>query len=305
MPATDPAQPPTQAPVLIPAQPDPRVARFFGWYTRRLFRKKFFAVRFMPGSDQVLRALADHPGPAIVVMTHGSWWDPMTAILLNNAFTAARPTAAPMDAAMLKRFGFFRKLGVFGIDPDSPASLEAMGGYMLGRFKDEPSTTLWITAQGHFHDPRTPPKLRPGAAWLAARVPGVRVLCCAIEYAFWTDQRPETFIRIKEAIPTPGTAPVPRASASEPMPVLRAPESALPSTTAWLRAMQSTMHEAVQELAAAVTARDPARFSCLSGGESTSVHPVFDLWQRLRGKSNAIEVRSLPAGAPRSGEHPA
>lgn len=275
-----PAETATPIPAIIPAAPDARVAQFFAWYTRRLFRRRFFSVRLAPGSAEVIRSLAEHAAPAIIVMTHASWWDPMTAILLNNAFTPNRPTAAPMDAAMLHRFRFFRKLGVFGIDPDSSASLEAMGAYMLDRFMAEPRTTLWITAQGHFHDPRTHPRLRPGAAWLAARVPGVRVLCCAIEYAFWTDQRPETFIRIEPVEPAAERAP--HGPSSEPMPVL--------TTADWLRAAQSTMTSAADALAKSVISRDPANFNTLLGGD-TSVHPLFDFWQRLRGKSNAIEVR--------------
>ncbi len=280
MPAAETAHPPT----LIPARPDPRVARFFAWYTRRLFSKRFFAVRLMPGSRECLRSTNAHDGPAIIVMTHGSWWDPMTAILLHHhpwghRHKPARAPAAPMDSAMLKRFGFFRRLGVFGIDPDSPASLQAMGAYMLERFRAEPRTTLWVTAQGHFHDPRTPPKLRPGAAWLAARTPNVRVLCCAIEYAFWTDQRPEVFVRVQQASPAPSPAPS-------------------PSTTDWLRAMQSTMEACAAALAQAVMSRDPAYFEPLQGAGPTSINPLYDLWQRVTGKGNAIEVRARPAPKP-------
>lgn len=282
------------APTLIPAKPDARVARFFAWYTRRLFAKKFFAVRLTPGSLGCLRSIHEHAGPAIIVMTHGSWWDPMTAILLNNATATrqrpARPPAAPMDAAMLRRFGFFKKLGVFGIDPDSPASLEAMGRYMLERFGAEPRTTLWITAQGHFHDPRTKPRLRPGAAWLAARVPGVRVLCCAVEYAFWTDQKAETFVHIEEVQPGRAESAAESAEGSPTNP-------ASPSTTAWLRSMQSTMERAAASLADAVISRDPSRFETLHAA-GTSINPAYDLWQRLTGKGNAIEVRGPRADNP-------
>ncbi|MFM9956834.1 MAG: lysophospholipid acyltransferase family protein [Phycisphaerales bacterium] len=302
MPAAEPAYSPT----LIPAKPDPRVTRVFVWYTRRLFAKKFFAVRLMPGSAECLHSLNRYNGPAIIVMTHGSWWDPMTAILLHyhkwtNADDTPRPSAAPMDAAMLKRFGIFRKLGVFGIDPDSPASLEAMGAYMLERFAAEPRTSLWVTAQGHFHDPRTPPRLRPGAAWLAARTPGVRVLCCAIEYAFWTDQRAETFVRLEE-VPVRGAEP----SAREDRPEREANTGATahaggsnrasaPSTTDWLRAMQATMKSCTHELAEAVIARDPARFVPLMGAGSTRINPFYDLWQKITGRGNQIEVRgTLP-----------
>ncbi|MBN8644717.1 MAG: lysophospholipid acyltransferase family protein [Planctomycetes bacterium] len=260
----------------LPAAPNPRVARAFAWYTRRLFSKRFFAVRLTPGSRGLLSGLRDHPGPAIVLMSHASWWDPMTAVLLNCEFTEDRPTAAPMDIAMLRRFAFFRKLGVFGINPDDPASLEAMGRYMLDRFAADTRTNLWVTAQGEFHDPRTPARLRPGAAWLAARTPGVRVLCCAIEYAFWTDQRPETFICVQPVLPAERTGAL--------------------STADWLRATQAAMTACAATLADAVISRDPNRFDTLLGGDGARVNPLFDLWQRLRGRGNAIEVRSRQAG---------
>jgi 1-acyl-sn-glycerol-3-phosphate acyltransferase len=263
----------------IPAAPSPRVARMFAWYTRRLFRQKFNGVRLMHGSADTLRGRDGVEAPVIVLMTHAGWWDPLSALLLHEALTPKRATTAPMDARMLEKFAFFRKLGVFGIDPDSPASLEAMVTYVQTRFRENPRTTLWVTAQGAFHDAREAIRVRPGAASIAAKCGatakgrGVCVLCCAVEYAFWNEQRPECLVRI-EAVEPPANA----------------------TTAGWLRVMQDGMERCASSLAAAVIAREPAAFEPLLGGSAARTHPVYDWWLRLRGKSASIDVRAGRGG---------
>lgn len=262
---------------LIPADHDPKVEALFIWYTRRLFRRRFHAFRLMHGSVATLASLADHTTPAIVVMTHASWWDPLAAFLLHRTLTPSRAPAAPMDSAMLRKFRFFRRLGVFGIDPDSPASLQRMGRHVTGLFDSRPDTTLWVTGQGEFHDPRAAQRLRPGPAWIAARTTGVRVLCCALEYAFWLDQKPEVFARIDEA-------PSPRSS----------------TTPGWLRAMRATLQGAASALAHAVITRDPAGFEPLPGTTPgrASINPTYDLWLRLTGRGDARVRTRGPGGTP-------
>jgi 1-acyl-sn-glycerol-3-phosphate acyltransferase len=260
---------------IIPAAPSPRAARVFAWYTRRLFRQKFNGVRLMQGSAAALRGVDGVDAPVIVLMTHAGWWDPLSALLLHDALTPSRATTAPMDARMLEKFGFFRKLGVFGIDPNSAASLEAMGAYVLARFQENPRTTLWVTAQGSFHDARESIRVRPGAASIAAKCGAaaegrrVRVLCCAVEYTFWNEQRPECLVRVENVDP---------------------PENA--TTAGWLRVMQERMERCASSLAAAVIARKPDAFEPLMGGTAARTHPVYDWWLRLRGKSASIDVRA-------------
>ncbi len=267
-----------------------RVAAGFGWYTRRLFAKHFHAVRITPGSVPLLQSLDAHAGPVIIAMSHASWWDPLVAVLIGRTFLLQRSACAPMERAQLEKFAFFKRLGLFGVDPDDPSMLPAMGEYVRERFAKEPRPTLYITPQGRFADPRAPLEVRPGVAAIASAHPGCRVVCLAIEYPFWTDQRPEVLLHAREVMLGEGKSP---------------------STPRWHQSILTTLQSAMSELAAVAIARDPAPLTLLVG-KGGGINPVYDLWLRLRGKGRAtIEsdrvpgsvVPSLPresTGAPRA-----
>lgn len=262
------------SPLIVPARRSRMVHRAFCWWLRRMLRKQFNAVRIAVGTADVLRSLDGEATPAIVLMNHSSWWDPLVGLHLGVTLHPSRPQLAPMEAAQLAKFGFFRKLGVFGLDPDNPASLRAMLAYVTAEYERDPRSVLWLTPQGTFTDVRAEVRLRPGAAALAAHVCGlthstpVRVVCVAVELGFWTEQKPEMFVRVAEC----GAPSDPRA------------------TTAWQRAMTSAMNDNARALAALVMNRDPDAFEVLGRSGTTAVNPLFDSVQRLRGQSTRIEA---------------
>lgn len=268
---------------VIPGAYSPRFARFFGWYLERLFASRMNAVRVARREDggstaTALSELDGHAGPVLVLLSHSAWWDPLVGLLLARRYLPSRSGCAPMEAEQLRTFGFFRRLGLFGIDPDDPRSLSQMLTYVQGCFAREARPTLWLTPQGAFADVRTPVVLRPGAAAVAARTPGVKVAAVSMEYGFWLDQRPEVFLRVDRVEPPPGREK--------------------PSTGAWHRAMQQSMREGAARLAEAVIARDPARFEVIAGRSvkgGARVNPIYDLWQRLRGKRAAIASARVAA----------
>ncbi|MCA3005423.1 MAG: lysophospholipid acyltransferase family protein [Planctomycetaceae bacterium] len=273
--ATDPS-------ILWPAAPSPVVKRFFGKWIARMLRSDFAAVRTHADTADHLRALERRTTPAVVLMNHASWWDPLLGMHLAANLCPSRELIAPMEMAMLRKFAFFRKLGVFGIEPDHPQAPQALNAYVLETFRTRPGSSFWLTPQGTFADVRTPIRLRPGAASVAASVHAafgsVDVLCIAAELVFWTDRKPEALFRI-------APCPCPRPD----------------STLAWLRAMTATMQSNADALAAAAVARDPAAFSPLLGGAAARVNPLYDLWLRLTGRSGALEVtrrEGSPASAP-------
>jgi 1-acyl-sn-glycerol-3-phosphate acyltransferase len=265
---------------VIPGRYSPRFAKFFGVYLERLFASRMHAVRVARRDDGVptsaaLHELDEHAGPVMVLLSHSAWWDPLVGLLLARRYVPSRSGCAPMEADQLRTFGFFRRLGLFGIDPEDPRSLSQMLAYVQGCFAREARPTLWLTPQGTFADPRAPLVLRPGAAAVAARTPGVRVVAVTMEYGFWLDQRPEVFIRV-ERVDAPLDAPLGRGR---------------PSTGRWHRAMQQAMRDSAARLADAVMSRDPARFEVIAGRGvkgGSRVNPIYDLWQRLRGKRAAI-----------------
>lgn len=254
--------------VLWPGARSERVSKVFTWWVERMFRKSFHAVRVAHGSMDQLRAMDGDPRPVIALISHSSWWDPLIGLVLGRRTTTRRKPIAPMQLDQLRKFKIMRKLGVFGLDPDQPSSLRVLVDHVFEEAQREPRTMLWITPQGEFADVRTAVRLRPGAAAVAARLKQVRVVSVACELGFWTDQRPEVFVRV---------APV---------------EGDGVTLSGWQRTMQSAMQANADELAKLVMARDPGAFEVIIGGDGVgaAVHPVYDLWLRVTGRSAKIDA---------------
>ncbi|MBC22732.1 MAG: hypothetical protein CMJ32_02290 [Phycisphaerae bacterium] len=251
----------------MPGRFSPRVYRVMASFAGRYLRKRIHGVWMVPGGTEIIRALDDHDGPAICAMNHSSWWDPIVGLYLHSRFTPSRVPCSPMDSAELVKFGFFRKAGIFGIDPDNPSSLEAMSHWVDRRFAEDVRPTLWITPQGQFTDVRQPVRPRPGIATIAAAHPDAPVIGVAIEYTFWTDSKPEICIRATR-VPCPDQ----------------------PSRTSWHRQITQAMQENQDALSAIVQKRDPSLLEPLAGVAAARVHPVYDFWLRLRGRKADLDV---------------
>jgi 1-acyl-sn-glycerol-3-phosphate acyltransferase len=272
---------------IIPARPNARFARVFHWWLAKMMRKNWHAIRLAPGGGSaggepsaraLLARLADEREPAIAVMNHASWWDPLVGLWLAETFLKGRQLMGPMEAEQLRKFKFFTKLGVFGLEPDDPRSLEEVRGYLGGVFAADPRTVLWITPQGQFADVRTPVRIRPGVAAIAAKCQVRRCVSVAIEYGFWTDKRPEIFLRLTE-VQVPAAA----------------------STTAWIRAITPAMQANADALAELVKAREPGGFETVLGGEGAAINPLYDWWLRLRGQRAELRAKDRGMGEPGAG----
>ena len=240
----------------LPAVSPPMV-RWFTWYARRFVRKHFHAVRIArDGSPPAVsgdRAL-------IVFMNHPSWWDPMAVAVLGPCHWPDRVHYGPIDAAMLAKYPFFRKLGMFGLDRTTrrgAADLLRIGGAIA----TTPGTVLWITAEGRFRDARTRPvRLEPGLAHLWRRCPRAAVVPLALEYCFWTERTPELLVRFGSVLTPPGA-----------------------TIAAIQEQLESALTRELDALASAAIARDPAAFATLLGG-NTGTSPVYDAWRWARAK---------------------
>jgi 1-acyl-sn-glycerol-3-phosphate acyltransferase len=253
---------------LIPARPSDRFFSFFARYVRRLLRRRFHSVRIARDGLAHFEGLSSSRRPTIVLLSHSSWWDPLVATFLSGEISPRRPVLAPMDREQLERFRFFRRIGMFGIDPDDPESLEAMRTYVIDAFRERSRTMLWLTPQGRFTDVRDPVRIRPGAAAIASMAEDeVDVCSIAIEYVFWQESRAEVLVRC--------------------LPVER-PER--PSTSGWHRAMTATMQSNADALAGLARAREEDAFSTLVGDRSRTSF-FYDLMLRLRGRGGEIAAR--------------
>lgn len=252
---------------LIPARTSDWFTAGFTRYVRRLLRKRFHSVRIAHDGLQDLEKLAKSDRPAVILLNHSSWWDPLVAVLASSAHLPGRRGIAPIDSAQLKRFGFFRRIGMFGIDPDSPESMQAMRTYVLDCFRKDPRLVLWLTPQGRFTDVRDPIRIRPGAAGIASAHGDLDVLSLSIEYCYWQESRAEVLMRAS-TIEAPGE----------------------PSTASWQRAMTSGMQQNSDVLAELVRSREDSSFQEIVGDRARTSF-FYDLMLRARGRGGEIAAR--------------
>lgn len=226
----------------------PLMLRVFGTLFARDLAASFHAVRRAG-------AMPEAAGPLVVFANHPSWWDgEIFAWLAATAFRDKR-CFAPIEAAMLERYKFFRRLGAFGVVPGyaGATTFLAVGEAVLAASDG----LLLVNAEGRFRDVRERPlRVAAGLAHLARRVPDARFVPLAIEYAFWDERRPNLLLRFG--------APLDAAAV------------AAGGQTVLADALAATM----DALAADAVARDPERFETLLEGK-TQINPVYDGWRRV------------------------
>ncbi|CTQ34580.1 lysophospholipid acyltransferase family protein [Jannaschia rubra] len=245
----------------------PAMVRFFDGVMQRQMRRAFRAVRV---AEPGLPALPDDR-PVVFFSNHPSWWDPAFYIVLSAALLPGRCSFGPMEARALERYRFMRRIGIFGIEPGTTsgaARLLRVGGHILS----DPAHVLWLTAQGHFADPRTPVELQRGLSRLLSRAPQALAVPVALEYPFWSEKRPEALAAFGDAIP---------------------------AAEATHERLEQALQDTANALAARAKARSPAAFDTILGGR-VGVGGIYGGWSRLRARIRGRSYR--PEHLPESGE---
>lgn len=240
------------------AAPDPVALRhpgmvaFFTRIMERQMRGAFRAVRVAkPG-------VPDLPAgrPVVLYSNHPSWWDPAFGIVLLPRMFPGRHGFAPIDASILQRYGFFRRIGLFGVEEGRRGAATFLT--VSQRILADPGRMLLVTAQGRFADPRERPlSLKPGVAHLLARMPEAVAVPMALEYPFWSEKRPEALVAF--GAPLDGREGL-------------GPE-------AWAERLEGALTATCDRLAALAMARDASAFDNLLAGRA-GVGGVYGLWQR-------------------------
>ncbi len=234
------------------------VMKFFIAYCRRRIRRDFHALRILK-SGQPSR---DCTRPLIVYFNHPSWWDPIVCLLLARELFPSRPSYGPIDAAMLERYGIFKRLGFFGVDP----SLRGTRTFLrtTHALLADPRNAVWLSPQGRFADVRERPlRLQDGLGALAAREPDAAFVPLAIEYAFWTEPRPEILVSFGE-------------------PIIPSNEPARP-VAKWTRIFTGALEATQEKVAAGSCRRDASEWLTLNRGKS-GVGGIYDAWRWLRAR---------------------
>ncbi|CAN5518779.1 lysophospholipid acyltransferase family protein [soil metagenome] len=248
----------TSAPTALPRISQPLV-RLFTRYSRGYVRRHFHAVRILkshplPGDFAQL--------PVVVFLNHASWWDPLICLLLASEFFPGRRSFAPIDASALERYRFLGKLGFFGVEMGSArgaAKLLQRAGATL----ESPRQMLWITPQGRFTDARVrPASFERGLAHLAGRTGPAVFLPLAIEYTFWEERTPEVLLAFG-------------------MPLFTQQHQNSCGSDDWAAALERTLEDAQDALAAAAQRREATEWQLLLRGAAGTT-AVYDAWRRIR-----------------------
>jgi 1-acyl-sn-glycerol-3-phosphate acyltransferase len=238
----------------------PLLLGWFTWYSRRYLRRHFHSLRisrsgFVPKAEGF---------PLVIFSNHTSWFDPLVGLVLKEHCFTQRKLSAPMDAAALGRYGFFRKLGFFPVEQKSARGavqfLRAAGEIMRS-----PSSLLAVTPQSRFADVRERPvKFAGGLGLLATRVERAVFVPLALEYVFWEERLPEILVRF-------GT------------PTTIGSGSGKHSAAEWTAFFEARMAENQDALALEAQRRDPASFeNILRGGAGQG--GVYDWWRAVKAR---------------------
>jgi 1-acyl-sn-glycerol-3-phosphate acyltransferase len=226
-------------------------------YFRRYLVRHMNAWRIARSGEFRLPAGA---GPIVVYANHPSWWDAAIVVVAAAEFLPAHASFAPLDEAMLGKYGVFGRIGAFGVDIESPrgaAAFLAAATDILSR----PDRALWITAQGRFADVRERPLgLKAGVARLPEIAPDALFVPMAIEYAFWEERGAEAFVAFGPPVTGRELLALPRPARRD--------------------RLEADLTATLDRLSRDVQARDPNRFRVLLQGRA-GIGGVYDGWRRL------------------------
>jgi 1-acyl-sn-glycerol-3-phosphate acyltransferase len=247
--------------------PAPKVSArgvsFFAAYSRRYMSRYFHSIRI----SKCGLPPCDLSRPLVIYLNHASWWDPLVCLQLSRTYFATRTSFAPIDAVALERYRFFKSLGFYGIEQRSIRGARTFLRTTRAILRSE-RNMVWLTPQGRFSDVRERPlRLQPGIGALAAQMRDAAFVPLAVEYAFWTEPRPEILLSFGKCA-IPGDEP--------PL-----------SAGAWTEFMRSSLESVQDELASRSCRRDPAEWLVLDRGAS-GVNAIYDGWHWLRSRFTRV-----------------
>lgn len=256
----------------LPTEAVPKISAhwlgLFARYSRGYVARHFHSVRVsVRGTPPDLGDI-----PLVIYLNHASWWDPLICLLLQKEFFAQQRAFAPIDAAALTRYGFFAKLGFFGVEQDSSRGAARFLKTVAAVLR-QPGNILWLTPQGGFADVRTRPvRFKPGLSHLPRLVEQAAFVPLALEYVFWEECKPEVLCRFgKPTVGGRGIAIFDRARD-------------------WQEHFELELAATQQKLAAEVQRRAPDEFHDLLRKHS-GVGFIYDTYRLIKAKLRGREFR--------------
>jgi len=177
---------------LITARHSKAAQALFHLYIMPAMQRQFHSVHLL-GDEPAWPAHT----PLIILPNHSTWWDGFVIYLLNIRLWRRQPWVMMLEEQLRKR-PFFRRLGVFSIDPATPGGVRRSLCYTRELLSGEEAggRMLCLFPQGELlpWDHR-PLGYKPGLIWLLQRLESpVCLVQLGIRGEFLQQQRPQLFL---------------------------------------------------------------------------------------------------------------
>ncbi|WP_226675102.1 lysophospholipid acyltransferase family protein [Rossellomorea aquimaris] len=174
---------------MIEPKKSKRFQQLFSGYLSYQLKKHFYRV-WIDDRRTSVKPDSGH----LVLANHSSWWDGLLVFYLNHK-VIQEDSYAMMSQKGMEDYPFFRKIGAFSVNPDSPKDLVTSLRFAEKCLQEK--KTVWIFPQGkEEHLEKRPISFMSGPGYLCERNPGITVTTVTFYYTFRHDQRPELFIRV-------------------------------------------------------------------------------------------------------------
>ena len=176
---------------------------WFGWYSRRQFRRYFNSVRvFMQSGVQEM----EHGIPVVFYANHSCWWDGFWSQLCTEELFHQNLHII-IEFKQLQKHRFFTRIGAFSLDRSHPRSAIQTIHYAaeLLTAKSERQNALWIFPQGRIESiDKRPLFFFKGTASIVSRVletiPGICLVSVVSRIEYLEEQKPELFLSFREPL---------------------------------------------------------------------------------------------------------
>ncbi|SDN39201.1 lysophospholipid acyltransferase family protein [Alkalicoccus daliensis] len=239
---------------MIQASDNETFKLIFHNYNKHLIRRNFHGIYLTKNSN---------PLPAkgsIVLINHSSWWDPLILFYLNQSIWK-KNALAMMSEDGLARFPFFKKIGAFSINPNSPRSIVESLDYAAAQLRA--GKHIFLFPQGNeFPLDKRPLQFFSGAGHLKYQVPTAPVIPISFYHGLFHHSKPEWFIHIG------------------------APVSGAPSWNRkkWTKQMEDYHTQELNYLREDIIQENDNFVPLLSGYQDISTH-----WERLKRKAGILK----------------
>lgn len=177
---------------MIPAKKNNIIGAFFSLYHKRLLKKHFYRVH-LRGEDSYGKL--DPALPTILYTNHSNWWDGFIAYYLTSKHWKVNDFLM-MDIRQMKKYWFFKFIGVFSVNRSSPREALESIDYAASLLKNT-GNFMWMFPQGEMlPQDKRPLSFYSGITKIAEKLGKVNLLPVTISYEFLMEQRPEVFISL-------------------------------------------------------------------------------------------------------------